>query len=168
MAGRAGRRGKDDRGASILCVDDSFGRVPDSDALTDMFDNRGKDLESKLKMTYKTNLSLLNSEGQDFDSLITNSFFSDETEKKRIQAIGLRKALLPRHQKVADIECECGVQDEIHVFHQNFLGLRRVNKDISKDCGLKPVVCHINLIFTPMHCMKHAIILAKAIQRNPN
>jgi len=41
-----------------------------------------------------------------------------------------------------------------------------VNKDISKDCGLKPVVCRINLIFTPMHRMKHAIILAKAIQRN--
>lgn len=91
MAGRAGRRGKDDSGASILCVDASFGGVPRGEELNEMFDNKGKDLESKLKMTYKTSLTLLSSEGQDFDSLITNSFFSDETEKKRIQAIGRKK-----------------------------------------------------------------------------
>ena len=80
MAGRAGRRGKDDRGASILCVDQNFGNVPGIDEYEEMFDSKGKDVESKLKLTYKTNLNVLNSEDQDISSLISNSFFSNATE----------------------------------------------------------------------------------------
>ena len=62
MAGRAGRRGKDDRVVSILCVDQNFGNVPGIDEYEEMFDSKGKDVESKLKLTYKTNLNVLNSE----------------------------------------------------------------------------------------------------------
>lgn len=125
MAGRAGRRGKDDSGASILCIDDSFGKVPHSEEFNEMFDNKGKDLESKLKMTYKTSLNLLNQEGQEFESLITNSFFSDETEKKRIQAIGLRKQLIPRIEKVSRIECDQSELEQIHAFYDSFLDLQK-------------------------------------------
>jgi superfamily II RNA helicase len=84
MAGRAGRRGKDDKGASILCVDHNFGKIPHSEEYSEMFDNKGKDLESKLKLTYTTNLNILNQDGQDIDFLIKNSFFSDANEKKKI------------------------------------------------------------------------------------
>lgn len=52
-----------------------------------MFDNKGKDLESKLKLSYNTNLNILNQDGQDIDSLIKNSFFSDANEKKKIKAL---------------------------------------------------------------------------------
>jgi len=56
-----------------------------------MFDSQGEDLTSKLKLTYKTNLNVLNSESQDIESLITNSFFSNTSEQKKVAAIKNRK-----------------------------------------------------------------------------
>jgi superfamily II RNA helicase len=105
MAGRAGRRGKDDRGASILCVDTNFGNVPGIDEYEEMFDSKGKDVESKLKLTYKTNLNVLNSEDQDISSLISNSFFSNASEQKKMAAVKSKKNIEPKIKNVMDIEC---------------------------------------------------------------
>jgi len=59
MAGRAGRRGKDARGASIICIDDDFGKIPHTDEYEEMLGNGGNKLESKLKMKYQTNLNII-------------------------------------------------------------------------------------------------------------
>lgn len=75
MAGRAGRRGKDSSGASIVCIDEDMGRVPHTDEYIEMFDSQGQALESKLKMSYKTNLNILNQEGSEIDTFIKSSFF---------------------------------------------------------------------------------------------
>jgi len=60
--------------------------VPGIDEYTEMFDQAGKDVESKLKMSYETNLSILNSEGKDIDTMITNSFFSNNSQQKKLIA----------------------------------------------------------------------------------
>jgi len=58
MAGRAGRRGKDDRGFSLIMVDPEFGRIASNDEFKEMFDNAGLALESKLRLDYRACLNV--------------------------------------------------------------------------------------------------------------
>lgn len=125
MAGRAGRRGKDERGASIICIDEELGRVPHSDEFEEMFDSKGQALESKLKMSYKTNLNIINQEGQEIDSLIKNSFFSNASEQQKILAFTNKKTLVPKIEALRDIECHLGVPD---VVREYFLLFKQVGK----------------------------------------
>ena len=74
-----------------------------------MFDNQGKDVESKLKLTYKTNLNVLNSDDTDIGTMITNSFFSNTSEQKKVAAVKTKNKLLPRISKMQEIECHKGV-----------------------------------------------------------
>lgn len=96
MAGRAGRRGKDSQGASILCIDENLGKVPSADEYKEMMDSGGQALESKLKLTYKTNLNVLNQEGQEIDHIIKNSFFQNATEQQKANAIQTRSKIQPK------------------------------------------------------------------------
>jgi ATP-dependent RNA helicase DOB1 len=99
MAGRAGRRGKDDKGTSIICLDDNFGSVPNSDEFDEMFSVESKKVESKLRVSYRTNLQ--NSEGEDIDKLISNSFFSNDNEKRKIEAIKNKNKIEPKLKKIS-------------------------------------------------------------------
>jgi superfamily II RNA helicase len=59
MAGRAGRRGKDDRGFSIICADPDLGRIPPNSEMMDLLDSKGVELASKLRIDYRTCLNVL-------------------------------------------------------------------------------------------------------------
>jgi superfamily II RNA helicase len=58
MAGRAGRRGKDDNGYSIIYLDTTMDREPTIEQCEELFANKGQPLESKLKVSYKMILSI--------------------------------------------------------------------------------------------------------------
>mmetsp|Transcript_27826 Transcript_27826/g.42087 ORF Transcript_27826/g.42087 Transcript_27826/m.42087 type:complete len:118 (+) Transcript_27826:55-408(+) len=109
MAGRAGRRGKDDKGASIINVDRGLGAVPNAGEFEGMFDVAGEDVESKFKVTYKTNLN--HSEGDDVGSLIESSFFANNDQQKKIEALRVKAKLEKSMETMTDIECHYGVSD---------------------------------------------------------
>ncbi len=59
MAGRAGRRGKDDKGFSIICADPDLGKIPSNQELLDLLNSKGVELASQLKVDYRTCLNIL-------------------------------------------------------------------------------------------------------------
>jgi len=59
MAGRAGRRGKDDEGFSMLCLDPEHGQLPSHDEFQDNLSGQGAALESQFKVDYRTCLNTL-------------------------------------------------------------------------------------------------------------
>jgi ATP-dependent RNA helicase DOB1 len=59
MAGRAGRRGKDDRGFSIICADPDMGSMPNNTEILDLLDSKGIELSSQLRIDYRTCLNIL-------------------------------------------------------------------------------------------------------------
>ena len=58
MAGRAGRRGKDDVGFSVLCMDPGH-QVPHNSDLIELLESKGIELESKLNVNYDMCLNSL-------------------------------------------------------------------------------------------------------------
>lgn len=159
MAGRAGRRGKDAKGASILCIDEDLGRVPHSEDYQEMFDSQGQELTSHLKMSYKTNLNILNSEGAGIDSLIKNSFFSNASEQQRIQAFATRNQLIPKIQNLLTMDCFQGAEAEITRFNSLFKRINQKNREVQVLSGLKPFPLHVVNILTPKYYLKDVIIL---------
>ena len=86
MAGRAGRRGKDDVGYSLLCMDPGMGKMPRSEELTELLDSKGIALESKLKVDYSTCLNSLKQDQDGFGAMLENSFFANENASIKINA----------------------------------------------------------------------------------
>lgn len=130
MAGRAGRRGKDEKGASIICIDEDFGKIPHTDEYEEMFDSKGNKLESKLRMKYQTNLNVICQEGQEIDSLIKNSFFSNATEQQKINAFKNKKLLEPKIQEMEANQCAV-CSNTIQEYFTLFKGVQKLNVEIS-------------------------------------
>jgi ATP-dependent RNA helicase DOB1 len=60
MAGRAGRRGKDDRGFSVICADPDLGSsIPSKTEMIDLLDSKGVELASQLRIDYRTCMNVL-------------------------------------------------------------------------------------------------------------
>ena len=107
MAGRAGRRGKDDCGFSVLCMDPGH-QVPPNADLVELLESKGIELESKLNVNYDMCLNSLKQDTDEFGTMLKNSFFANETATVKIQARQKKKRIEPIYEKACIVECPFG------------------------------------------------------------
>ena len=79
MSGRAGRRGKDDRGVTVMMVDEKI----DADICREMVQGKASPLQSTFRLSYYSLLNLLSrAEGlYDTEYVISHSFHQFQHEK---------------------------------------------------------------------------------------
>ena len=99
MSGRAGRRGKDDRGLVVLMVDEKM----DAPTAKDMLRGRSDPLDSAFHISYATLLNLLRVEGAEPEDMIMNSFAQFQNNRRVPQ---LQKKVEILEQKRDDINID--------------------------------------------------------------
>ena len=144
MAGRAGRRGKDQTGSCVICLDRSFGRtIPTVDDFEKLLENKGTPLESKLKLSYSMTMNVMKSDSIMIEDMLKVSWFESENEKERTDAMRRANIIQKRIEKNSHFECPFGCTEdlikkymemyrEVTVKNRNIMTI--VNKDIQQKC----------------------------------
>ena len=156
MAGRAGRRGKDDVGFSLICMDPGF-QIPQTDELVELLESKGIELESKLLVNYEMCLNSLKQDTDEFSTILKNSFFANETATVKIKAKQELKRLEPAYNKAKEIECAYGVSEQINELYEMIENLWDQNEILFKDYLFEPL-CIVQVV-TGKHVFADAVLV---------
>ena len=156
MAGRAGRRGKDDVGFSLICMDPGF-QIPQTDELIELLESKGIELESKLLVNYEMCLNSLKQDTDEFSTILKNSFFANETATVKIKAKQELKRLEPAFNKAKEIECTYGVSEQINELYEMIENLWDQNEILFKDYLFEPL-CIVQVV-TGKHVFADAVLV---------
>ncbi|CDW89600.1 dead deah box helicase family protein [Stylonychia lemnae] len=159
MAGRAGRRGKDQFGTCILSIDRTFGQVPKLDQFEQILANQGDRLESKLRLSYQFALNVVQSDDLVINEVLKQSFFENENEKERVITQDKVQKLQIKIQRAQYIECECASVDELQTVHGIYQGLCDVNRRIFTVQRKDFVQMGIIQVITPRFVFQNLVVI---------
>jgi len=123
----------------------------------ELLESKGVELESKLKIDYKTCLNVLKQEQGEIGSLLQNSFFAHEDTTVKITYLREKKQLEPKYNKAKDISCVYGVPDQAFTLHGHLNELWNVTSQLN--IGIVPDVLQIVEVVTAKHLLKPMVIL---------
>ena len=132
MAGRAGRRGKDDVGYSMMYFEKSqmFMHQGIADKMNDMMNVKTGTFESKYKLTYRIILHVL-SKGetgmQEIQKIMKSSFLENDNYKAKLSEVERIKSLEQQLDTCQEIECIKGVPEAISVYNSTLAELFNLN-----------------------------------------
>lgn len=150
MAGRAGRRGKDERGLTIVMLNENM----DPDVAKDMFTGEAMRLDSQFYIGYNMLLNMLRMEGVDPTYIIERSFaqfqknkgkqYAQERLDKARLALSntddeLKRLIMQADDKVVDIQSS--VAELVHLENQLGMKSTEIQKII---CVPKNIIAHMN------------------------
>lgn len=142
MAGRAGRRGKDDVGYSLLYFEKAqmYRQQGVADEIAQMMNVKSGSLESKYKLTYRIILHVLGKGESGFEEIqriMKSSFLENENFKAKVSEGQRIKALEEKLDACQDIECFKGVPDSISIYNSTLNELFSLNYQFAASASPK-------------------------------
>lgn len=149
MAGRAGRRGKDDKGYSLIYMPKAqmFMNQDVPNALQDMLNVKSGKLESKYKLTYRIILHVLSKDDgmHQLTRVMKSSFLENDSFNSKVDQIKKVNRLQEKLDNCADIECIKDSPDSIELYCNNLNELYKLNSEITSKYNQRqyifPQVC---------------------------
>ena len=157
MAGRAGRRGKDERGFSLLCADPQFGGLPSHDEFQELLDSQGVELESKSRFDYRSCLNVLKTDEGEIGSLLQQSFLANENTTVKLNAIKEQKHLTALAERSKQIACVYGVPGDASRMYKLITEMWETCYKLN--INFKPEVLSIVEVLTAKHIFKPMVVL---------
>ena len=143
MAGRAGRRGKDDKGYSLIYLQKSmmFMQQDVPSALQDMMDVKSGVLESKYKLTYKIMLYVLSKDDGmlQLERVMRSSFLENQGFQDKVKQIKKVNNLQKELELYNDIDCSVCTNESVEHFNENFAELLKLNYSITKWYNMRQI-----------------------------
>ena len=138
MCGRAGRRGKDDKGNIFIILDDKLSQA-DPDQLYNMFSNQGTSVESQFRLSYKVIINFFYKNIKNIVQFFKESYIENSTflsmPKVRKNVEELSKVV----NDMKKIECEKNDIETISDYYLSNINLIKIRKQLYSSDYIKPL-----------------------------
>ena len=139
MCGRAGRRGKDDKGNIFIIIDDKLSQIK-PDQIFDMFSKEGTSVESQFRLSYKVIINFYYKNIKNIEQFFRESYIENSTflsmPKVRKKIEELSKIV----NEMKKIECEKNDIETMSEYYISSMNLIKIRKQLFSNGYIKQLL----------------------------